>query len=169
MEDWKVIKRLTKAEGGMVVRSLKLPPELDAYCSLQGNASEFIRSLIRHHKEGHEIVELTDTEEHMRGAIMDYYIFDLKLEWSRANFDAEKIYPSVGNITDAQLDDMLEKIMTSFGRVRFRTDEDWSFLERCKQDRNLWRRVYAKIRSAELAYHRRVRAQAEESKRRFGS
>jgi hypothetical protein len=165
ISDWKIIERATKAKNE-VVRSLRLPIDLDNYCIAQGNASDFIRELITAHMKGREIVELTDAEEAIRVALLNYYWLDSGLEWSRANFEAEKIYPPPEKISDAELDDLLEKITTLSARTCLRTDEDWDLVERCKLDRDLWRRVYAKVRSAELAIHKRDRIREEEEERR---
>lgn len=60
---------------------------------------------------------------------------------------------------------MIEKILASDG-YHFRTDEDWELAERCKADKELWKRVYAKIRLAEEADVRRSEMEAEKEKRR---
>lgn len=152
MDDWKIIKRETKAESEWTTRSLRLPKDLDDYCNQQGNASDFIRDLITQHKEGHAIVELTDAEEEIRASIMRSYIKQNK--WLKKCFYSGETYPSLEAITDAELNRLLDVVLNdpilNHNAAFKQTDADALRLaERCKLDKELWKKVYAKIRSDE--------------------
>lgn len=146
MDEWKIIKReITQAGNEWVIRSLRLPKELDDYCSTQGNASDFIRDLIRRHKQGREIVELTDAEEAIRVAIFHFY--EGQGKWSRQAFESGESYPPLERMTDEHLQQLIDAVLKEW--YLRGNEEALQLAERCKNDMETWKKVYAKLREYE--------------------
>ena len=164
MNDWKVIKRSTKAGEETVTRSLRLPKTLDTYCTLQGNASDFIRELIKCHMRVRGIdprKELTEDEEALRSEIIQFLAAP-DLWYGISEIKAGTFFPSPDKITDVQLDEMF-----GYAAKHWR---DFDLLDQCINDKELARTVYARIRDYELAKIEReekMREEAEERQRRL--
>lgn len=155
MDDWKVIRRSVKAGQETVTRSLRLPKELDEWCSQQGNASDYIRELIRKHRETYFSNELTEDEEAIRVEFLDFYLF-VKGTWSKKDIEAGITYPAPEKITDEQLDELIDHVLKHYA--------EFEFAEKCKEDKAFFRTVYAKIRKYELVT--KERAEQQERKQR---
>jgi truncated hemoglobin YjbI len=164
MDDWKIIKRSTKAGEETVTRSLRLPKELDAYCTLQGNASDFIRELIKRHMQVRGIdprKELTEDEEDLHQAINEFYA-RVKNTLSIKDIEAGITYPSPDKITDAQIDEIFDYVAKHW--------EDFDLVDQCMHDKQLARTVYARIRDYELVQiqrEKKLKEQEEERKQRL--
>jgi hypothetical protein len=154
MKEWKIIKRLKKAEseGETIVRSFRLPKELDDYCSQQADPPEFVRDLIRQNMGN----ELTDAEDQIRASIMRFYIREKKRS---AKVFEKAAYPSLEKITQEELTQLLDVVLNdpflnwnaaSISPAGAAASEALKLAEKCKSDRELWKHVYAKIRAVEI-------------------
>jgi hypothetical protein len=149
MKEWKIIKRLKKAEakGEMVVRSFRLPKELDDYVSRQDDPPEFVRELIRQHMS----VELTEAEDHIRASIENFYYFEKKT-WG-IRFFGKELYPPLEKIAEEELTKLLNAVLNDWIMINnaavgsIAESEALSLAEKCKSDRELWKKVYVKIRA----------------------
>lgn len=144
MSDWKLIRRETKAGNDWTIRSLRLPKDLDDYCNQQGNASDFIRDLIRRHKQGIvEEIGLTDEEDDIRRAFESFYMKQHK--WKSELLESGEIYPAPEKLTDEQTQQLINALLNDVPGyiLSFRARE---LLERCKTDKGLWLTIYTKIR-----------------------
>ena len=92
MEDYQTTKK-AEPKGEMIVRSFRLPKELDDYVSGQDDPPEFVRDLIRQHMS----IELTDAEDEIRASIERYYVDENK--WS-IKFFGKEVYPPLQKITE---------------------------------------------------------------------
>ena len=165
-EEWKIIKRLKKAEpkGEMIVRSFRLPKELDDYVSGQDDPPEFVRDLIRQHMS----IELTDAEDEIRASIERYYVDENK--WS-IKFFGKEVYPPLQKITEEGLTKLLNVVLNDWflnnNAAHSITDyEALNLAEKCESDRELWKKVYAKIRvDAVRRFEKAMREKEKERKR----